>query len=84
MKVSFRKGGVQGFYTILKRSLKSKAWEVRLFYSALMSPDTENIQSRATQLYKSSSGTPREGDGNATTRGGISTSPLLHTHNSDQ
>ncbi|KAF9446258.1 hypothetical protein P691DRAFT_673987 [Macrolepiota fuliginosa MF-IS2] len=28
MKVSFRKGGDKPFYTVLKRSLKSKAWEV--------------------------------------------------------
>jgi len=31
MKVSFRKGGDKAFYTTLKRSLKSKAWEVHCF-----------------------------------------------------
>jgi len=29
IKISFRKGGDKVFYAILKRSLKSKAWEVR-------------------------------------------------------
>ena len=31
IKVSFRKGGDKVFYTTLKRSLKSKAWEVPCF-----------------------------------------------------
>jgi ESCRT-II complex subunit VPS36 len=29
IKLSFRKGGDKAFYTLLKRSLKSKTWEVR-------------------------------------------------------
>ena len=29
IKISFRKGGDKSFYAVLKRSLKSKAWEVR-------------------------------------------------------
>jgi ESCRT-II complex subunit VPS36 len=29
IKISFRKGGDKPFYAVLKRSLKSKAWEVR-------------------------------------------------------
>ena len=29
IKISFRKGGDKAFYAVLKRSLKSKAWEVR-------------------------------------------------------
>ena len=29
IKISFRKGGDRPFYAVLKRSLKSKAWEVR-------------------------------------------------------
>lgn len=32
LKLSFRKGGVQAFYAVLKRSLKSKAWEVRYLH----------------------------------------------------
>lgn len=28
IKVSFRKGGDRALYTVLKRSLKTKAWEV--------------------------------------------------------
>lgn len=31
MKVSFRKGGDKLCYAVLKRSLKSKAWEVRSY-----------------------------------------------------
>lgn len=30
IKISFRKGGDKPFYAVLKRSLKSKAWEVRI------------------------------------------------------
>lgn len=35
IKISFRKGGDKPFYAVLKRSLKSKAWEVRnpLFFT---------------------------------------------------
>lgn len=31
IKISFRKGGDKAFYAVLKRSLKSKIWEVGLF-----------------------------------------------------
>jgi ESCRT-II complex subunit VPS36 len=33
VKISFRKGGDKAFYTVLKRSLKSKIWEVRYAFS---------------------------------------------------
>lgn len=35
IKVSFRKGGDKPLYAVLKRSLRNKAWEVRLFLSCL-------------------------------------------------
>ncbi|KAJ7740907.1 EAP30/Vps36 family-domain-containing protein [Mycena maculata] len=43
IKISFRKGGVQAFYNILRRSLKSKAWEAgpgNSTASALTDPST--------------------------------------------
>jgi hypothetical protein len=32
VRLSFRKGGDKAFYALLKRTLKSKSWEVRLFF----------------------------------------------------
>jgi hypothetical protein len=71
MKVSFRKGGDKGFYTIFKRSLKSKAWEVRLSATAFASPALIIKQNQSTQLYKSNTVV---NEGSATTKSGISTS----------
>lgn len=36
MKLSFRKGGDKAFYTVLKRSLQSKAWEVRFLFVVVL------------------------------------------------
>lgn len=41
IKISFRKGGDKVFYSVLKRSLKSKAWEVR-------EPISKNFNDRRT------------------------------------
>ena len=35
VRLSFRKGGDKAFYALLKRTLKSKSWEVRLFFFCL-------------------------------------------------
>jgi ESCRT-II complex subunit VPS36 len=38
IKLSFRKGGDKAFYAVLKRSLMSKVWEVRVpFHSVSVS-----------------------------------------------
>jgi ESCRT-II complex subunit VPS36 len=42
IKISFRKGGDKAFYAVLKRSLRSKAWEVRKPISRFLS--TGNIK----------------------------------------
>ena len=43
IKISFRKGGDKVFYAVLKRSLKSKAWEVRELISRFCQRGNANI-----------------------------------------
>ena len=43
IKISFRKGGDKLFYAVLKRSLKSKAWEVREPISRFLTTEKANV-----------------------------------------
>lgn len=52
IKVSFRKGGDKAFYMTLKRSLKSKAWEVSFSTGLFSRQSLSSSQTRATPLYK--------------------------------
>jgi ESCRT-II complex subunit VPS36 len=50
IKLSFRQGGVKAFYAVLKRSLKSKAWEVSVNFVSCCSFVVDLIGIRVKEL----------------------------------
>lgn len=44
IKISFRKGGDKAFYAVLKRGLKSKAWEVSRYLFKSISTDKQRVR----------------------------------------